>query len=111
MLAVVIVCSILAIISLIVALLLSRSGSSGGLASIGGQDLEIFKKTKDRGWVKGLQIFLFMMTIVLVIIAIVVYFTTSGTAASPDAGGATPPPTDTGASGPVTNLISMIIHG
>lgn len=108
MLAVVIVCSILAILSLIVALLLSRSGSSGGLASIGGQDLEIFKKTKDRGWIKGLQIFLFMMTVVLVIIAIVVYFTTTGaTAPAPgsDAGAGDVPPV------PVTQLIRMSLHG
>ncbi len=108
MLAVVIVCSILAILSLIVALLLSRSGSSGGLASIGGQDLEIFKKTKDRGWIKGLQIFLFMMTVVLVIIAIVVYFTTTGaTAPAPgsDTGAGDVPP------GPVTQLIRMSLHG
>lgn len=88
MLAVVIVCSILSILCLIIALLLSRSGSSGGLASIGGQDLEIFKKTKDRGWIKGLQILLFMMTVILVIIAITVYFTTSGSQ-TPEAGGDT----------------------
>ena len=49
MIAIVIVCSILAIMCFIIGLLLSKSGSSGGLASLAGQDLEIFKKTKDRG--------------------------------------------------------------
>lgn len=74
MLAIVIVCSVLAILCLIIGLLLSKSGSSSGLATLAGQDLEIFKKTKDRGWTKWFQVFMFIMTIVLVVIAIVVHF-------------------------------------
>ncbi|WP_353289864.1 preprotein translocase subunit SecG [Ureaplasma ceti] len=75
MLAIVIVCSIMAVLCLIIGLLLSKSGSSGGLATLAGQDLEIFKKTKDRGWIKWFQVLMFIMTVVLIIIAIVVHFT------------------------------------
>jgi preprotein translocase subunit SecG len=32
--------------------MLSSSGSTQGLASMNGQDLELFKKTKDRGLIK-----------------------------------------------------------
>lgn len=74
MIAIVIVCSILAIMCFIIGLLLSKSGSSGGLASLAGQDLEIFKKTKDRGWTKWFQVVMFIFTIILIIIAIVIYF-------------------------------------
>ncbi len=74
MIAIVIVCSILAILCFIIGLLLSKSGSSGGLASLAGQDLEIFKKTKDRGWTKWLQVLMFIFTIILIIVAIIVYF-------------------------------------
>ena len=74
MMAIVIVCSIMAVLCTIIGLLLSKSGSSSGLATLAGQDLEIFKKTKDRGWTKWLQITMFIMTVVLVVIAIVVHF-------------------------------------
>lgn len=75
MMAIVIVCSVMAVLCLIIGLLLSKSGSSSGLATLAGQDLEIFKKTKDRGWTKWLQIAMFIMTVILVIIAIVVHYT------------------------------------
>lgn len=75
MMAIVIVCSVMAVLCLIIGLLLSKSGSSSGLATLAGQDLEIFKKTKDRGWTKWLQIAMFIMTVVLVVIAIVVHYT------------------------------------
>ncbi|GAA5414703.1 hypothetical protein UREOM_4140 [Ureaplasma sp. OM1] len=65
----------MAVLCLIIGLLLSKSGSSGGLATLAGQDLEIFKKTKDRGWIKWFQVLMFIMTVVLIIIAIVVHFT------------------------------------
>ena len=74
MMAIVIVCSIMAVLCTIIGLLLSKSGSSSGLATLAGQDLEIFKKTKDRGWTKWLQITMFIMTVVLIVIAIVVHF-------------------------------------
>lgn len=63
---------VLAIISLIVALLLSGSGSTGGLTSVAGNELEIFKKTKDRGLIKILQLVLFILVFVLIGIGIVI---------------------------------------
>lgn len=61
---------LLSIIILAIALLLSNSGSSGGLASLSSQDLEIFKKTKDRGLVKFLQIAMFSLIFVLILVAV-----------------------------------------
>lgn len=74
MTAVTVICAVFGVLATLTGLLLSRSGSSGGLATLAGQDLEIFKKTKDRGIVKILQIFLFFMAISLIIIAIVVHY-------------------------------------
>lgn len=50
-------------IALIVGLLLSGSGTGAGLNASAGQDLELFKKTKDRGFVKILQIVMFILMI------------------------------------------------
>ena len=47
---------VLGMIALLIGLLLSSSGSTTNLLSTGGQDLELFKKTKDRGVIKILQI-------------------------------------------------------
>ncbi|MEF9985255.1 MAG: preprotein translocase subunit SecG [Malacoplasma sp.] len=63
---------VLAIISLIVALLLSGHGSTGGLSSVSGNELEIFKKTKDRGLIKILQLILFILVFILIGIGIVI---------------------------------------
>lgn len=65
-----IVLLVLSVICLIIGLLLSGSGSTSGLSAIAGQDLEIFKKTKDRGIVKILQMIMFVLVLVLIIIAI-----------------------------------------
>lgn len=62
----------LAIVALIIALSLSGSGSTGGLASITGNELELFKKTKDRGLVKILQLILFILVFLLIGIGIVI---------------------------------------
>lgn len=62
---------IVAIIIVILGLLLSGTGSNAGLGSISGQDLEIFKKTKDRGIIKILQ-FIMFITLVGLFIAIIV---------------------------------------
>ncbi|WP_031488836.1 preprotein translocase subunit SecG [Ureaplasma canigenitalium] len=59
------------ILALIIGLLLSRSSPTGGLSSLNGQDLELFKKTKDRGWTKGFQIAMFFIAIVLLLIVII----------------------------------------
>lgn len=75
MTAVYVICAVFSVLAIVSGLLLSRSGSSGGLATLAGQDLEIFKKTKDRGIVKIIQIFLFFLAISLIIIAIVVHYT------------------------------------
>lgn len=77
MIAITIICSILAVLCLLTGLILSRSGSSGGLTNLSGQDLEIFKKTKDRGIIKFFQILMFIMTIILILIAIIVKFVVS----------------------------------
>lgn len=58
---------IFGIIALLIGLLLSSSGSTTNLLSIGGQDLELFKKTKDRGFIKILQIVMFVVSLALII--------------------------------------------
>ena len=62
-----IVMFIFGIIALIIGLLLSSSGSTTNLLSTGGQDLELFKKTKDRGFIKILQIAMFVVSLALII--------------------------------------------
>ncbi|MGL4951620.1 MAG: preprotein translocase subunit SecG [Mycoplasma sp.] len=57
---------IISFVVILIGLLLSSSGASAGLSNISAQDLEIFKKTKDRGIVKMLQV---IFVIILVIIA------------------------------------------
>ncbi|MGL4948515.1 MAG: preprotein translocase subunit SecG [Mycoplasma sp.] len=52
-------------------LLLSSSGASAGLSNISAQDLEIFRKTKDRGMVKLLQVIFVIMLIVISILIVV----------------------------------------
>ena len=58
---------IFGIIALVIGLLLSSSGSKTNLLSTGGQDLELFKKTKDRGFIKILQIAMFVVSLALII--------------------------------------------
>ena len=58
---------IFGIIALVIGLLLSSSGSTTNLLSTGGQDLELFKKTKDRGFIKILQIAMFVVSLALII--------------------------------------------
>ena len=58
---------IFGIIALLIGLLLSSSGSTTNLLSTGGQDLELFKKTKDRGFIKILQIAMFVVSLALII--------------------------------------------
>lgn len=65
---------VLAGIALVVALLLSGHGSSNGLNTINSQELELFKRTKDRGLVKWLQIFLFILTFILIAIGLIIRF-------------------------------------
>jgi len=62
-----IVMFIFGIIALVIGLLLSSSGSTTNLLSTGGQDLELFKKTKDRGFIKILQITMFVVSLALII--------------------------------------------
>jgi preprotein translocase subunit SecG len=42
----------LCVVIIALGLLLSGSGSSSGLVATSGQDLELFRKTKDRGLIK-----------------------------------------------------------
>lgn len=61
---------ILSIVCLIIGLLLSGSGTTNGLTNIIGQDLELFKKTKDRGFIKILQMTMFFIMIVMLVLLI-----------------------------------------
>ncbi|MDR1850889.1 MAG: preprotein translocase subunit SecG [Mycoplasmataceae bacterium] len=63
----------LTIVAIVVGLMLSSSGSTQGLASMNGQDLELFKKTKDRGLIKWLQTIMYI-DLLIVLILIVVEF-------------------------------------
>ncbi len=55
----------------IIGLLLSSSGSTSGLSAMAGQDLELFKKTKDRGFIKILQMVMFVLVFVSFVILII----------------------------------------
>lgn len=63
---------VLAIISLIIALLLSGSGNTGGISPTSGNEIELFKKTKDRGAIKILQLILFILVFVLIGVGIAI---------------------------------------
>ena len=65
---------VIAGLSLVIALLLSGSGSSNGLNSMAATDLEIFKKSKDRWVTKVLQIILFIIVFVLITLALIYRF-------------------------------------
>ena len=66
-----IVMIVISVICLVIGLLLSGSGSTSGLSAIAGQDLELFKKTKDRGLIKILQMVMFILMIGLLVCGIV----------------------------------------
>ncbi len=66
MLVIAIVMFVLAGVALVVGLLLSGSGTGASLNNVAGQDLELFKKTKDRGFVKILQIIMFIIMLVMI---------------------------------------------
>ncbi len=61
----------IASIATIIGLLLSPTGSTSGLSAMAGQDLELFKKTKDRGFFKILQMIMFFIIFVMAVICIV----------------------------------------
>ena len=63
---------VLAIVALIIALLLSGHGNTGGISPTSGNEIELFKKTKDRGVVKALQLILFVMVFILLGIGIAI---------------------------------------
>lgn len=69
---------VISIICLIIGLMLSGSGSTTGLTAIAGQDLELFKKTKDRGFVKVLQMTMFVLMLVMIVLAVVFQVTGMG---------------------------------
>ncbi|MDR0545641.1 MAG: preprotein translocase subunit SecG [Mycoplasmataceae bacterium] len=66
MIVLVVICAL----CILIGLMLSSNGSTTGLSQIIGQDLELFKKTKDRGIVKVLQIVVLTLAVILVILAI-----------------------------------------
>lgn len=67
---------VLSIIALITGLILSGSGTTAGLTNNNiGQDLELFKKTKDRGFIKIMQMFMFFLLVIFLTLLIVsIYF-------------------------------------
>lgn len=70
-----IVLIVIGVVALIVGLLLSSSGSTSGLSAMAGQDLELFKKTKDRGFIKVMQMVMFVILFIVMVILIVHKFT------------------------------------
>ena len=72
--AIVIIFYVIAGLSLVNALLFSWSGYSNVVYSMAVQELEIFKKTKDRGDTKVLQIILFIIVFVLITLALIYRF-------------------------------------
>ncbi|MDR2557585.1 MAG: preprotein translocase subunit SecG [Mycoplasmataceae bacterium] len=62
--------TVLSVFVILIGLLLSSSGSSSGLVATSGQDLELFRKTKDRGLIKWLQIILFLIVIIILTIIV-----------------------------------------
>jgi len=64
----------LSAVAIIIGLLLSSSGSTAGLTSMNGQDLELFKKTKDRGAVKILQTLLYLDFLTMFILILVYHY-------------------------------------
>ncbi|AIV03428.1 preprotein translocase subunit SecG [Candidatus Malacoplasma girerdii] len=59
-------------IALVIGLLLSSSGSTSGLSAMAGQDLELFKKTKDRGFIKVMQMIMFIIFFIIMV-ALIIY--------------------------------------
>ncbi len=62
---------ILMAIVIVIGLLLSSNGSTGGLTSMNGQDLELFKKTKDKGLVKILQLMLYVILFITLTVIVI----------------------------------------
>jgi preprotein translocase subunit SecG len=62
---------VICVVCLVIGLLLSGSGSTTGLAALSGQDLELFRKTKDRGFVKFLQLVMFFLMFTALVLLIV----------------------------------------
>ncbi|MDR2829191.1 MAG: preprotein translocase subunit SecG [Mycoplasmataceae bacterium] len=58
-------------IVIVIGLLLSSNGSTGGLTSMNGQDLELFKKTKDKGLVKILQLMLYVILFITLTVIVI----------------------------------------
>ncbi|MDR2568508.1 MAG: preprotein translocase subunit SecG [Mycoplasmataceae bacterium] len=71
---VVIAMIVIAALIIVVGLFLSGSGSTTGLTAMSGQDLELFKKTKDRGMVKVLQIILFLLFLASITLIILAFY-------------------------------------
>jgi preprotein translocase subunit SecG len=60
-------------IAIVLGLLLSSNGATGGLTSMNGQDLELFKKTKDKGLVKIIQALFYILLIAALSVLITYY--------------------------------------
>lgn len=65
---------VFALIALVCALLLSGHGNASGINPVSGNDIELFKKTKDRGVVKVLQFILFFLVVLLVVLGLIIRF-------------------------------------
>lgn len=74
MLVIAIIMFVLAGVALVVGLLLSGSGTGASLNNVAGQDLELFKKTKDRGFVKILQIIMFVIMLLMIGLGLLLLF-------------------------------------
>ena len=47
--AIIVICLVMSALCILFGLLLSKSGTTSGIVTLSAQDMEIFKKTKDRG--------------------------------------------------------------
>jgi preprotein translocase subunit SecG len=61
---------VLSVFAIVLGLMLSSSGSTTGLTAMNGQDLELFKKTKDRGLVKILQVLMYLVLLTILILVV-----------------------------------------
>lgn len=70
-----IVLFVIAIITIICGLLLSRSGTGSGISAVSGQDIELFKNTKSRGIIKYVEYLMFASGFACIVLAFIIFVT------------------------------------
>ncbi|CAF1459063.1 unnamed protein product, partial [Didymodactylos carnosus] len=59
---------VLAFLAIVCGMLLSKSGSGGGISALSGQEIELFKKSKSRGFIRYVQVAMFLIGIAIIVI-------------------------------------------